>query len=443
MRKCLKLGGNHFETARAYGSSEFQVVDALCYLMEKGEVKREDFIIQTKIPPKATNAEFEKAFNLSYEHMKRLKYIDLFSMHGVSKASEIERCKMHVELTDKWKAEGKIKHVGFSTHGTPDVIRKIIETNIFEYVNIHCTYFGSYHASGLNDNNGGYGNYANVKLAKEKDMGVLIISPFDKGGKLYRPTPAVVDSVGEVLSPIEFQSLYCWAEIDADTITIGIARESDFDEAVSAARKFLEKPMLEEMKAAKGRLDARWQDVLGSGASTVYNGIPSHHDKICQGVAFGHCVWLNNLVKVFGMTEFASDRYGNIKSAAKKWDEKKDFQFNFDKWNPFNTGTSLREGLSFDTKWPNQEEHLKIAKELDEKFGGNGGSTVQQHKPAYSLSTWEEFPGEDVSIPKVVMQNLSRKFLLFRCLKSFGVNGGPKKHFRDYAEFIRSLYRSN
>jgi predicted aldo/keto reductase-like oxidoreductase len=52
LRQALAYGINHIETARGYGCSELQLGVALKQLMMTGEVKREDLIIQTKVPPK-------------------------------------------------------------------------------------------------------------------------------------------------------------------------------------------------------------------------------------------------------------------------------------------------------------------------------------------------------------------------------------------------------
>ena len=78
--------------------------------------------------------------------------------------------------------EGKIRHVGFSSHGTAELIEKAIRTRKFSYANLHYHYFGSYTASGHGEDGGG--NEANIRLCNEFDMGVFIISPFDKGGWL-------------------------------------------------------------------------------------------------------------------------------------------------------------------------------------------------------------------------------------------------------------------
>jgi predicted aldo/keto reductase-like oxidoreductase len=113
-----------------------------------------------------------------------------------------------MSLVKEFQSEGKIKHIGFSSHGTGETIMRMINSNKFDYVNIHCHYFGSYHAEGTPDTNGGHGNIACVKRALELDMGVFNISPFDKGGKLYKPSNLVAKAIGTKLTPISFASLH-------------------------------------------------------------------------------------------------------------------------------------------------------------------------------------------------------------------------------------------
>ena len=83
---------------------------------------------------------------------------------------------------------------------------------------------------------GGQGNLACVKRALELDMGVFQISPFDKGGKLYRPSKDCAISVGTELSPMAFAALYAWKKVGIHTSSLGISRPSDLDEVMSAAR---------------------------------------------------------------------------------------------------------------------------------------------------------------------------------------------------------------
>jgi predicted aldo/keto reductase-like oxidoreductase len=68
---------------------------------------------------------------------------------------------------------------------TPAIVAAI-NTGKFDYVNLHYHYIGSYTASGSGPEKNA--NAAALQAAKQHDMGVFIISPYDKGGmrKRYR-----------------------------------------------------------------------------------------------------------------------------------------------------------------------------------------------------------------------------------------------------------------
>ena len=108
IRTCMKLGINHFETARMYGTSEYQIVEALYELMEEGEFKREDFIFQTKIMGGTSGKDFEKTFNQSWANIeKKLGYIDLLSLHGISfNDDQTMEC---LDVAERLKKEGKAR----------------------------------------------------------------------------------------------------------------------------------------------------------------------------------------------------------------------------------------------------------------------------------------------------------------------------------------------
>jgi len=170
VKHAFSLGINHIETARGYGCSELQLGVALKQLMESGLVKREDFILQTKLAPMENVDDFRKGLETSFKNLQ-VEYVDLFALHGCNMPHQYgwvfgdNGCWQVVE---EYMKEGKIRHVGFSTHGPPDLIQKFIDTDKFEYANLHYHYFGSYTATGC----GEYaGNIGNVRLMNEKDMG--------------------------------------------------------------------------------------------------------------------------------------------------------------------------------------------------------------------------------------------------------------------------------
>ena len=94
------------------------------------------------------------------------------------------------------------------------LITRAIATGEFDYVNLHW-YF-------VNDL-----NWAAVQEAARRDMGVFIISPNDKGGKLYEPPPKLAQ-LCQPLSPMAFNDLYCLARPEVHTLSIGAARPGGF-----------------------------------------------------------------------------------------------------------------------------------------------------------------------------------------------------------------------
>ena len=334
VRQCLRLGINHFETARMYGTSEVQLSHALSTLMERGEIKRSDFIFQTKMPVSSPDRkDFEKFFKQSWQNLEKLGYIDLMSFWCVSKPnqadwvlSDDENGLMAAAL--EWKKQGKIKHIGFSTHGSADVIMRLIESNKFDYVNLHYHYFGDYHAEGT-PNYQGHGNLECVKKALELDMGVFNISPIDKGGRLYNPSATVARLIGTKMSPIAFAALYSWKTAEMHTISVGFARIADLDEMFEAVEMLTKNDEIDILlKGVENRLTKHAEEKLGK--EWVEKGLlnlPSFFDESVKGMGLGHVLWCYNMIHAYGMFETANQRYSNLEKF-NQWDNKKTFEDN-------------------------------------------------------------------------------------------------------------------
>ncbi len=243
IRRALELGINHIETARGYGTSEMQLGRILPRL------PREKMIVQTKVAPSARAEDFRKTFERSMNYLG-LEYVDLLALHGVNHRQFMDwsiRKGGCLDAARQLQREGRVRFVGFSTHATTDVIVRTIEEGEFDYVNLHW-YF-------VNDL-----NWPAILAARRKDMGVFIISPNDKGGKLYEPPPKLVELCAP-LSPMQFNDLYCLARPEVHTLSLGAARPGDFDEHVAALQHYeqiestvapIEKRLRETMRAALG-----------------------------------------------------------------------------------------------------------------------------------------------------------------------------------------------
>jgi uncharacterized protein len=243
IQRALELGINHIETARGYGTSEMQ----LGWVLPK--LPREKLIVQTKVAPQATGKEFRKIFETSMKYLQ-LDYVDLLTLHGVNNRELLNWSLKKggaLDMARQLQKEGRCRFVGFTTHATTDVIHETIRGGEFDYINLHW-YF-------VNDL-----NWSCIEAAHAKDMGVFIISPNDKGGKLYEPPAKLVDLCAP-LTPMAFNDLYCLARPQVHTLSCGVAKPSDFDAHIAALEHYdraaeviapIEKRLREEMVRTLG-----------------------------------------------------------------------------------------------------------------------------------------------------------------------------------------------
>ncbi len=242
--RALELGINHIETARGYGTSEMQLGRILPTL------PREKMIVQTKVAPMADTKDFLETFEKSMDYLK-LEYVDLLSLHGINNRQLLDdslRKGGSLEAARRLQKEGRARFIGFSTHATTDIILETIQGGDFDYVNLHWYFVNEL-------------NWPAVVEANRRDMGVFIISPNDKGGKLYDPPPKMVD-LCRPFTPMQFNDLFCLARPEVHTLSCGAARPSDFDEHIAALSFYdsigalippVEKRLRAEMERVLGR----------------------------------------------------------------------------------------------------------------------------------------------------------------------------------------------
>ncbi len=289
--RALDLGINHFETARAYGTSEEQMGRIL------PKLPRDEIIVQTKIGPIADVARFEKVFEKS-KSLINMDYLDIFSFHGINNDQSFEYAMRCLEPLRRWQKEGRIRHVGFSTHGPMESIVKTIRSGEFDSVNLH--YFFIWQD-----------NLPAVQAARDEDMGVFIISPNDKGGALYRPSEKLMRLTAP-FHPMVFNGLFCLSHPEVHTISCGAARPGDFDTHMETAENLdgaeaLIAPIIE-------RLETELAKTLGeSWARSWDEGLPVWHDTPGE-INLPWVLRLRNLAIAYDMTEFAKSRYNMLGS---------------------------------------------------------------------------------------------------------------------------------
>ncbi|MEH1872394.1 aldo/keto reductase [Nostoc sp.] len=298
IRRAVEVGINHIETARGYGTSEMQLGRIL------PKFPREKLIVQTKILLKADAKEFRNTFEQSLQNLQ-LDYVDLLGLHGINNAELLDysiRPGGCLSVAQQLQAEGKVRFIGFSTHGSTDMIVQTINTNQFDYVNLHWYYINQW-------------NWAAIEAAKRHDMGVFIISPSDKGGLLYKPPERLVNLCAP-LSPMVFNDLFCLSHQEVHTLSLGAAKPEDFDEHLKTLE--LIDGASEILPPILARLESEAIATLGEDwVKSWETNLPTFEETPGE-VNIRVILWLWNLAIAYDLVEYAKMRY-NLLGNASHW----------------------------------------------------------------------------------------------------------------------------
>lgn len=290
IRRALEVGINHIETARGYGTSEVQLGRIL------PKLPRSEMIVQTKVAP-ASAEEFRKTFDLSMQNLQ-LESVDLLSIHGINNRElweETIRPGGVLEAARQIIHEGRATFLGFSTHAPCDLIEEIIESDLFDYVNLHW-YF-------MNQT-----NWSAIEAATRHDMGVFIISPTEKGGCLHQPSGKLA-ALTAPLSPMVFNDLNCLLHSEVHTLSIGASRPSDFDEHLKAL-PLLEKPSTAALvKGIAARLEEEFLRVNARPMPPRWDQELPPFERVPGGINLQEIVRLWSLDRAFDMQTYGKLRY--------------------------------------------------------------------------------------------------------------------------------------
>ena len=298
LEAAVSAGFRHVETARHYGSSERQLGWLLPQVSDPGR------ILQTKVPPQADPAAFEAELRLSFERLA-VQRVDLLAIHGLNLPEHLEHTLRPggcLEVARRWQAEGRVGSVGFSTHGPLPLILEAINSDAFDYVNLHWYFIRQ-------------DNRPAIDAAIAQDMGVFVISPTDKGGHLHTPSPLLRELCAP-LHPIVFNDLFCLSAPGIHTISVGAARPQDLELHLQAVQ--LLPQAAELVPPIVARLEQVRREVLGEAwLASWKQGLPAWQDTPGQ-INLPTLLWLHNLVEAWGLEGYAKARYGLL-GAGSHW----------------------------------------------------------------------------------------------------------------------------
>ncbi|MCJ2543738.1 aldo/keto reductase [Thermostichus vulcanus] len=290
----VAAGINHIETAQAYGHAE----SLLGEILQTLPVPRQQLILTTKLTPQPQD-QLRESLQGSLTRL-RVDYLDQLAFHGINLPEHLQWVLQEgLPVLRQAQKEGWVGHIGFSTHGSLDLILEAIQTGSFDFVNLHYHFFQQRNRSAL-------------EAAAQQDMGVFIISPADKGGMLYHP-PQRLQEVCQPFSPLEFAYRFLLADPRIHTLSLGITQPQELQTAWAALRD-PEGGWGNVLRQVQQRLQEREQEHLGTTrCAQCYACLPCP-----EGIHIPEVLRLRNLALAHDMTEFGQYRY-NMFGQAGHW----------------------------------------------------------------------------------------------------------------------------
>jgi uncharacterized protein len=298
VKAAIDQGINHLETAQAYGPSELFLGGAIQSL----GLQRSDLYLTTKVVPTSDADAMAVAIDRSLQRLG-VDYVDCLAIHGVNTEEHLgwvlgdegdasSGCWTAVAAA---QAAGKVRHVGFSTHGSLELILRAIASGRFSFVNLHYYYFFQRHAPA-------------IALAQALDLGVFIISPADKGGQLYTPSETLVGQCAP-LSPLQFNYRFLLSDPRITTLSLGPAHAGELWPSLAVADE--DGPLTEGEQAIAARLEAVRTERLGTTqCSQCYQCLPCP-----EGIAIPEVLRLRNLTLAHDLETFGKYRYQMFENA--------------------------------------------------------------------------------------------------------------------------------
>lgn len=172
--RAIAGGINYFDTAWPYhgGKSEGFLKEALI-----GRYDRSSFYIADKMPlwDLKEPADLNKTFGVQLERLGT-DYVDYYLLHALSKNLWQKAQDLGAPaFLDQLKAQGRIRHAGFSFHDSPEVLQTILSAYDWDFVQLQINYYDWRHgrADEMYD------------MCAKRGLPVIVMEPV-RGGSLAR-----------------------------------------------------------------------------------------------------------------------------------------------------------------------------------------------------------------------------------------------------------------
>ncbi len=226
IRFAIERGINYFDTAAPYHEGQGEAV--LGNILSRG--LRDKVLLTTKQPCWLVR-KYEDFDTLLDDQLKKLKtdYLDFYLLHALfTERWESVRALDVLDWLEKKKAQGKIRHFGFSFHDNLDVFKGIIDAyDAWEMCQIQYNYMDESFQAGTRG----------LEYAAAKNIPVAVMEPL-RGGLLASPPgriKSIFDRAG--LDPVETALRWLWDKPEVSLVLSGMSSMKQLEQNIGIAER--------------------------------------------------------------------------------------------------------------------------------------------------------------------------------------------------------------
>lgn len=226
IRYAIDHGVTYVDTAYGYHGkmSEILVGKAL------KDGYREKVHLATKLPMWIVNetADYDRLLNEQLEKLQT-DHIDFYLFHALNRDHWQKAVRLNlIERATAAKADGRIRHIGFSFHDDLDTFKTIVDGFAgWDMCQIQYNFMDIENQAGT----------TGLKYAAERGLGVVIMEPL-LGGKLARVVPAVekIWDLAEIRrKPADWALQWLWSQPEVSVVLSGMSTMTQVEENIASA----------------------------------------------------------------------------------------------------------------------------------------------------------------------------------------------------------------
>ena len=296
-------GINIIDTAYSYHYSDVSGSAGTCEpflgeFLQNGY--REKVLLSTKLPSWFVEKEEDLEFYLN-EQLKRLQTdsIDIYLLHAVGSENwENYKSANVLEFMDTVLSDGRVKHIGFSTHGDFETLLRVVDDyDKWEVALTQMNYLDETYQTGIDG----------LNFLKSCGIGNMVMEPL-RGGRLVQNIPQNIKDIwnrSEVKrSPVEWALQYLWNMENVDCVFSGMNSLEQVKENIEIASRSLANTISENDQKIIKDVANQYRTQKGNDCTTCGYCMPCPN-----GINIPHCFREYNIAKILNNPSGSAMQY--------------------------------------------------------------------------------------------------------------------------------------